>query len=70
MQKIFEKIGCPSNDVGPRPLQWIAQQSLVRINWNFKTKREDRFPLGGGGTSTSFVRGVRPEDRKIDPSAD
>ena len=25
MQKIFEKIGCHSNDVSPRPLQWISQ---------------------------------------------
>ena len=25
MQKIFEKVGCHSDDVGPRPLQWILQ---------------------------------------------
>ena len=24
VQNIFEKIGCHSNDVGPRPLQWIS----------------------------------------------
>ena len=30
MQKIFEKIGChsdDSNDVGPRPLKWISQNA-------------------------------------------
>ena len=25
IQKIFEKIGCHSDDVGPRPLKWISR---------------------------------------------
>ena len=25
MQKIFEKIGCHSNEINPRPLEWISQ---------------------------------------------
>ena len=50
MQKILEKIGCHSNEISPRPLEWISQneagitqQSLVRINWNFGTKGKTDF---------------------------
>ena len=28
MQKIFEQIGCHSEDVGPRPLQWISRNEV------------------------------------------
>ena len=50
MQKIVEKIGYHSDDVGPRfngsmdiTKSDITQQSLVRINCNFGTKRQNRF---------------------------
>ena len=29
MQKIFEKIGCHSDDVGPRPLQWYHEMRQI-----------------------------------------
>ena len=52
MQKIFKKIGChidDSNDVSPRPFQWISQNEaclsshssvLILLEfWNLKAKQ-------------------------------
>ena len=44
IQKIFEKIGCHSNDVGPRSLQWISRnEAVTHLNqqefWNQKAKQ-------------------------------
>ena len=47
MQKTFEKIGCHSDDVGLRPLQWISRMrhnsAVTRQNqlefWSQKAKQ-------------------------------
>ena len=45
MQKIFEKIGCHSDDVGPRPLQWISRDEA----WLSNHSSESNGILGSKG---------------------
>ena len=47
MQKIFEKIGCHGDDAVPGPFNGYHEMrhnsSVTCQNWNFGTKRQNRF---------------------------
>ena len=50
MPKIFEKIGCHSDDIGPRPLQYIS-----RIRYNSAITRQNQLKFWDQKAKQGFL---------------